>query len=245
MRAIGLALCVALAGCGGGGDSGPAPVQTAQTPPVAQAPKCTPVAVPVKVVLFGDSTMAPTEVTTVLQAQMDARFGAGNVVVVNRARSGTLVDNLLAGEDGLNPPWPAPLDIEHANVAVVNHAINSMQLQFSQDEYAGKMQTLVDLSKGHVNRLIFETPNPDTTAQPFGAQWKVDALPAYVTTMESVAAKNNLQLIDVNAWMLAQPDWQTTYMSDGLHPNTAFYDVEIPALMGPGVAKAVGELLCQ
>ncbi|HXD05870.1 MAG TPA: SGNH/GDSL hydrolase family protein [Burkholderiaceae bacterium] len=198
-----------------------------------------------KIVLFGDSTEGNPALTSDLQSRMDTEFGASQVRVVNRAVEGTRIDDLLAGKDGVNTqPWPEPLDEEKPQIIVVGHAMNSMQGKYPVDDYAAKMQSLLTLSAGKVNRVLFQTPNDITTKPPEGAQWKVDLLPSYLDAMRTVAAKNGVPVIDVYAYTHTVSDWQS-YMTDGMHANPDFYAMEVKDLVGPTLASTVRALRCQ
>ena len=102
---------------------------------------------PVRIQLFGDSTQwgydgktdraVPQPPAAVLQSAMDARFGAGAVIVTERAVPGTSAAQLLAGTDGRNRPWPQEVD---ADIVVVNHALNDCDQHVPLATYATSWQ---------------------------------------------------------------------------------------------------------
>jgi len=187
---------------------------------------------PVRIQLFGDSTQWGYDRKTdqpvaqppvaVLQAAMDARFGAGAVIVTERAVPGTTAGQLLAGTDGRNRPWPREVD---ADIVVVNHALNDSRENVPLATYERQLAAL--------HPTVFETPNPVTVPWP---------VPPYVAAMRKVAAAQHAPLADVDAWMRAQPKWPSL-LDDGVHPTQAGYreivlEVLMPTLE-PLVAKAL------
>ena len=188
---------------------------------------------PVRIQLFGDSTQWGYDDKTdrpvaqppvaVLQSAMDARFGAGAVIVTERAVPGTTSGQLLKGTDGRNRPWPREVD---ADIVVVNHALNDSNEHVPLATYERQLAAL--------HPTVFETPNAITVDWP---------APPYVATMRKVAAQQHAPVADVDAWMRAQPNWKSLLSDDGLHPTQAGYreivlKVLMPALE-PLVAKAL------
>ena len=188
---------------------------------------------PVRIQLFGDSTQWGYDGKTeqpvaqppvaILQSAMDARFGAGAVLVTERAAPGTTSGQLLAGTDGRNRPWPREVD---ADIVVVNHALNDSNEHVPLATYERQLAAL--------HPTVFETPNAITVAWP---------APPYVAAMRRVAAQQHAPVADVDAWMRAQPNWKSLLSGDGLHPTQAGYreivlKVLVPTLE-PLVAKAL------
>ena len=188
---------------------------------------------PVRIQLFGDSTQWGYDGKTeqpvaqppvaILQSAMDARFGAGAVLVTERAVPGTTSGQLLAGTDGRNRPWPNEVD---ADIVVVNHALNDSNEHVPLATYERQLAAL--------HPTVFETPNAITVAWP---------APPYVAAMRRVAAQQHAPVADVDAWMRAQPNWKSLLSDDGLHPTQAGYreivlKVLVPTLE-PLVAKAL------
>lgn len=189
---------------------------------------------PVRIQLFGDSTQwgydgkterpVPQPPAAVLQSAMDARFGAGAVIVTERAVPGTTSGQLLAGTDGRNRPWPREVD---ADIIVVNHALNDSNEHVPLATYERQLAAL--------HPTVFETPNAITVDWP---------APPYVATMRKVAARQHAPVADVDAWMRARPDWKSLLSEDGLHPTQAGYrEIVLKVLMPtlePLVAHALG-----
>ncbi len=177
---------------------------------------------PVRIQLFGDSTQWGYDAKTdqpvaqppvaVLQSAMDARFGAGAVIVTERAVPGTTSGQLLAGTDGRNRPWPREVD---ADIVVVNHALNDSNEHVPLATYERQLAAL--------HPTVFETPNAITVDWP---------APPYVAAMRKVAAAQHAPVADVDAWMRAQPNWKSLLSDDGLHPTQDGYrEIVLKVLM--------------
>ena len=183
---------------------------------------------PVRIQLFGDSTQFGYDGKTdkqvahppaaVLQSLMDARFGAGAVVVTERAVPGTASAQLLAGTDGRNKPWPQEVD---ADIVVVNHALNDAYTKVPLKTYADQLRRL--------HPTVYETPNPVTVGWPS---------PAYARVMRQVAAEQHAPVADVETWMRAQPHWQR-HLTDGLHPDDATYGEIVRQVLMPTLEPLV------
>jgi len=235
MRAIGLALCVALAGCGGGG-RGPAPSPVSQSAPIQSAPdapKCVPVAV-VKIQLFGDSTQwgfdgetqaqAFHNPTDSLQNLMNARFGVGAVKVEDRAVGGTTSKQLFYGTDGLNKPWPQSVD---ADITVMNFGVNDSAWSVPFNDYVSYLSQM--------SPTVFETPNLTTNGSP---------IDQYAQGMRDVAASLHKPVADVTAYMHSLPDWQS-YVKDGVHPGDTLYALISYNVLYPTLEPLMAKLKCQ
>lgn len=60
----------------------------------------------------------------------------------------------------------------------------------------------------------------------------------------AAARAAGLPVADVNAWMLALPDWQTL-LGDGIHPTNAGYAAIYANVVAPAVAQQVAPLRCR
>jgi len=227
---ITLAFALILTACGGGGGDAPSP-----------APTCTPVQ-QVRIQLFGDSTQAgydgsnnqigPNNPTSALQAELDLRYGRGVTFVISSAMGGTTSQELLAGTDGKNPPWPKSVT---SNIVVINHGINDAThyggARFS--EYGKTLETLVNLLPPDVT-LIFETPN-------IVKGW--DLVP-YAQELRNVAARHGLRIADTYAYTSSLPDWNTL-IPDWAHPSDALYAMIVKNSLAPVVIAETDKLLCK
>jgi lysophospholipase L1-like esterase len=195
---------------------------------------------PVKIQLFGDSTMfgqnasggprASIYPELALQRLMDNRFGVGAVKVSTRAVSGTASSNLLAGTDNLNSPWPQSVN---ANIVVINHGINDLRYSVPIATYRSNLQKLAVAPA----RVVFQTPFPIYTLGTPSA--------AYAEVMRSVASERGVPLIDAMAYLLPYPGWHTEYAIDGIHATAAGYELVATNVQFPVLSKLVAPLLCK
>jgi len=228
MRALLVAyLAMTVAACGGGGTEQPC------------------IDRPITIQLFGDSTMngvdganpantSGSTPQTALQARYDAKYGAGAVLVENRARNSTDLRMLMTGTDGLNAPWPGSAT---ADVLVVNHGIVSRHRPLA--EYAELLRQLA--SAVPAERLVFETPNPNKA---IGATRDLSVAP-YAAVMRAVAADYGVLLADTYQYLIADPTWRTLLIPDAHHPAEWVYPMIVEHSLGPVVDIAVERLRCE
>ena len=207
------AVCMAmvLSACGGGG---------------SDLPGCTPH--PVSIALFGDSTQVGAYNVGALQRYLEARFGKDGVRIELRAVSSTYSGQLVAGQDGLNLPWPQSV---HADIVLMNHGINDAGYSNLTD-YVASLQVLEHAPAV----VIFETPNP-VSGQAYSTA-------PYAQAMRDVAARAHLAVADVQAYVLGVPNWQAD-LPDGVHPAAAMHELIAANVTGPVVAKAVQVAGCR
>lgn len=234
-----LSIPLLFAGCGGGGTESATPGNETVIAATVVRSSCTPSA-PIKVQLFGDSTLygydstvrgrAPVYPELALQRYMDLRFGPGVITIESRAVSGTTSSQLMAGTDGLNKAWPEPVS---ANIIVTNFGINDQMTGVPIETYRAN---LAKLSVPPV-KILFLTPLP---------YWKVDTLqPTYADEMKSVAASLGAPVADANAMALATAAWSTKYAPDGAHPTSAGYQLINDKVLAPAVDSMVVALGCK
>jgi hypothetical protein len=135
----------ALAGCGGGGGDAPA---APPTPPTSAPPTSTCKAT-VRVQMYGDSTQVAALPLGLPagRARHALRRGQGRLLIL-QAVSGTNSQQLIAGTDGLNTPWPGTVD---ADIAFVNHAINDEGYHHDDlPTFAHDMAVFAQTTKGGV-----------------------------------------------------------------------------------------------
>lgn len=187
---------------------------------------------PLRVRTLGDSTMVGWSATDPqgnpsrdLQAYLDARFGKGVAVVTSKAVSGTRSTQLVAGTDGLNPPWPQ--SVADADIVVVNHGINDMQAK----DLAGYKAALETIASTPKVRVIFETQNATK-------QWDGSA---YAQAMREVARAHSLPVADTFAFTVDK----TAQLSDWGHPTAALYSQIGANVLQPVVGAEVARMRCQ
>lgn len=227
-------MTLVLTACGGGGDA------LASTPPVQPVESCTPRIVTIQI--FGDSTNYgetrsapggdPFRVAhtpqVVLQADMDATFGAGAVVVSTDAIPGTTVKMLLDGDTHLfddmsYQAWPLGAT---ADFVLVNYGINDYNSGMSATDFSAQ---LAQLSTAHA--VVFETPLPTNGETGFAPQVRAAATTAHQP------------LIDVSAYALSIPSWYS-HLPDGTHPDDAGYELITHNAVSPAMVKLVAPLRC-
>lgn len=203
-----LILALAVAACGGGGTSEPA------------AAPCTPRTVHVDI--FGDSVNY--DAAPVIQAEADRRFGAGRVVVRNRAVPGSTSEQLVTGADGLNAPWPASVT---GDVVLVNHGINDAYapLGITLDRYRENLRKIA-AAPG----VVLQTPSPTLPA--------VYEVGPRAAAVREVAAEAKVPLADVQAYVLSLPNW-AGHMPDGIHPNGTLHQMIAANSTLPAIAPLV------
>jgi len=205
-------VAIVLTGCGGSGDN-----TEASNP-------CTPHVVTIQ--LFGDSTMAgydtaglvPKPPVVLLQEDLDARFGKGTTQIESRAFPGTTLNDLVAGTDHWNLPWPKSTT---ADIAVINHGINDLTHDGDLAGYKANL-ALVAHTPGVI--VIFETPNKvlDWDLAPYAQAMGDTGLPVADTFAIST----------------------TDLLSDWAHPTQAGYEFIVKNSLAPVVAAQVSPLLC-
>jgi lysophospholipase L1-like esterase len=236
MKLASLAAAV-LTACGGGGSDAPA---AEPAKPTASAPCTAP-----RVALYGDSTVDQAWPPMHLQHQMDLRFGVGKVLIENRAVSGTSLEQLMAGTDGKNGlPWAKQLDVVKPQVAVVQHAKNSMAARVPVATFKAELEQLVREAKGRGVSVILDTPVPETLNAPYGAQWRVDGIKPYAQAIRDVSAANGVPLVDVTAITEAIPGYEALVF-DGIHQDLTLTQILYTGPVADAIATAVGPMVCR
>lgn len=114
MRAAILALCLAVVGCGGGGE----------TPEPAKP----------RIQLFGDSTMSTAA------PYWQERWGER---IENRAKGGSSSTQLITGTDKVNPPWPSAVSASYYVVNHgLNDGFIGLPTFIDTDTYRANLRTL-------------------------------------------------------------------------------------------------------
>lgn len=217
----------ALSGCGGGGGSSAGMA----TPHVA----CVPVTGPINVAVFGDSTsmgytmvgdypggppthyvVAAEKPPTLLQAELDARLGAGQARVIDRAHGWQLA-TLAEGRDGLNATWPSPVVETRAHIAVLAYGINDQsQQETTPAAYRALLVRMIEQARPAV--VMVQTP---IGAEPFAVR---DVAPV------------------IEAARYAET--RSADLPDGAHPSQQLYRDLARDVIGPAVADQVRALRC-
>jgi acyl-CoA thioesterase-1 len=220
----------ALAGCGGGGGDAPA---APPTPPTSAPPTSTCKAT-VRVQMYGDSTQVAAYRWGYLQAELDTRYGTGKVVLILQAVSGTNSQQLIAGTDGLNTPWPGTVD---ADIAFVNHAINDEGYHHDDlPTFAHDMAVFAQTTKGGV-RMVLETPNPI-------ASWRNTPDAPWADITRRAAEHAGVPVADVQAYVLGLPGWEEM-LSDGIHPTEDLQSRIARDVTAPTLEPLIDGMICK
>jgi lysophospholipase L1-like esterase len=198
--------------------------------------------VPVSIQLFGDSiNYGETRATpggdpfrvddtpqAVLQRDMDARFGAGAVVVTTDAIPGSTAKMLIDGDTGLwgglsYQAWPLGAT---GDIVLMDYGINDYLSGLSAADFTAQLKQLAA-----ARSVVFETPLPANGDVGFAA------------AVREVATETGEPLIDTSAYVQSLGNW-SSYLGDGIHPNDAGYQLLTHGAVSPAVAKLVAPLLC-
>jgi lysophospholipase L1-like esterase len=225
-RLIAILACACLAACGGGDSRD----QSAKA-----SAACT--AKPVRIQLFGDSTMAGYDGATgkigtttpqgALQALMDTRVGPGAVQIASRAVLGTTALQLVAGTDGLNLPWPQSVD---ADIVVISFGINDYLAGEPVAQYQATLRTLAIAPA----QVVWETPLP------------IFPGPVYASSLSYAPEMRAAVPIgaDASAYVLSAPGWAAAHAADSVHPDAAGYFLLMRDVLEPALRPLVAKFRC-
>jgi lysophospholipase L1-like esterase len=223
-----LFLTLALAACGGGGDSPNPPQGTPQNPDAGGDPAPgqggnPPPPTSEIIEYYGDSTVWGLKSHTndeqvakpAPQAFAEALPGSPTTYTVrNEGVSNTSACQLRDGTDGRHDNWGEQMRTSQADVVIINHAINDLRQGESIATYSTCLRDLAVLARQNGKRVIFETPNPITA--PSG-------LDSYVGAMKAVATENSVQIIDQYQYLVNRYPDLSVVVPDGLHPSDQVY----------------------
>jgi len=173
---------------------------------------------------YGDSTIWGYTPFTGQQVSVPApaAFAAalpsgGNYDVRNEGVNGSTACGLLNGSDGKHPAWSTQMANSSASTIIMNFAIND-EWQEDLSTYQSCLTQLARQAKSAGKKVVFETPNPTRDSGAWG-------LDVYVNAMKSVAAQEQLPLIDQYQYLTAYLNGQSplTICPDGLHPTAEVY----------------------
>jgi hypothetical protein len=161
-----------------------------------------------------------------LQVVMDARFGKGIVTIENRAVGGTNSEQLIAGTDGLNLPWPQSLK---ADIIIMNHAANDLGRE-SMTQYQANLRIFGSAG----TPILYQTPNAMASQQNA----------PYAATIMVTAQSLRDPVADVFTYTSDLADWPTRLI-DGTHPNPALYLEIVQKVQAPALVPLVARLRCE
>jgi lysophospholipase L1-like esterase len=263
--AVAAALTACGGGGGSGPAATTAPTPAAPAPGTA-TPPATPVAPasppsappasgahPLVVMLRGDSTMygshpgdtcqgAPNQTcanpAALMQTDVDLLFGAGKVLVVNRAEPGSTLEDDLNGTgsytDGpLAHELANPLNGLRADVVITNAELNDASYGVAPATYQADLETWAAVVRAAGAVPYYEEPNPTFLAgyppyAPSGAR----ELDLYYLAAEAAAARvSDVVVLPVYAAFLSAPSWQGLLQADGEHPTDTGYELKEALVM--------------
>jgi lysophospholipase L1-like esterase len=226
MRALAkVAAAAAIAGllcaCGGGaGDD-------------AAAPACR-----VTVQLFGDSTQEAQGVAGTLANLLEARF-PGVVDVETPALGATDVRDLPPCIAHPYTQGVCESAVKPGAIVVVNTGINDALRSLPLQGYTDQLRAFA--ASVPTSQLIFETPG---AIDPSSTLANGNVTTAQAAAMRALATERGAAIADVQAYMLAIPDWRARLV-DGLHPTPALYAAIATDVLFPRVRDAVSSRTCQ
>jgi acyl-CoA thioesterase-1 len=221
------AILALLTACGGGGEAPDVP----RTPPT-NAPPTPSCKATVRVQMYGDSTQVAAHRWGYLQAELDTRYGAGKVLLILQAVSGTNSEQLIAGTDGLNAPWPQSVD---ADIAVVNHALNDEG--YHHDDLVTFAHDMAVFAQTKGVQMVLETPNPIAPGMN-----TPDAPWADIT--RRAAEHAGVPVADVQAYVLGLPGWEEM-LSDGIHPTEDLQSRIARDVTAPTLEPLIDRMICK
>lgn len=210
---LALALCTALAACGGGGDS-----------PVVLTAKAASIPRTVKIAMYGDSTaygltlangvhsQSPYNEPASLQWAMQQQFGPV-VTVENHGVPGSTCPEILWGTAPVTKSWAVEMANSNADIVTANPGINDAFLpNESNADFTFCMGQLAQIAKQYGKTFVIETPNPID----YGQNANIGSL---------VHDEQSLGVPMIDQWNNIQstvPNW-ATYLPDHVHPDDDLY----------------------
>lgn len=216
MRVLALAIsALLLAGCGGGDPEDFADIE--------QAPRAAMAAPAVKVMEWGDSTAAGSQLSNGSSPSFEAqktltRMGY-NFQVKHEAVGGMPAVYLLNGRHPLHRdvPFPQFPSLAWADIGVVRSGINEGRLGYTQEQFRSTLQTLVDIHRAAGKVIVLVTPSPMDPAV-IGPQ-RVAYVEASAKTVRQVVSANPDVAVLCDQNRFAKWSGIVTWKVDGLHPN--------------------------
>lgn len=215
-----LSACAVLSACGGGGDTPPACVPAAAVVVQMEGTSVT---------LGHGATDPAFTPEALLRAELVKRWPT-DVSLVVTAHGGATTRDRMAGTDGYQA-FPAGVV---GNVYVAEWGPNDAYFGVPLAEFTANERRFAA-----VPGVILQTPTPMDVSKPYTAD---DV--AYAAAVRTVAAGAGVPLIDVQAYVLAQPNWQALFV-DGVHPTDALNRMLVANVIAPAVIAQVAKARCE
>ena len=217
MKPLTLLLALLLAACGGGDADDFDAAETAGAPRAAMA------APAVKVMEWGDSTAASSQLSNgsspSAEAQKVLRRLGYNFEVKHEAVGGMPAVNLLNGRHPLHlgVPFQQFPSLAWADIGMVRSGINEGRLGHTQEEFRDALQRLVNKHRAAGKIIVLTTPSPMDPAIIGPA--RVEYVEASAVTVRQVVRANPDIAVLCDQNRHAKEAGIVTWKVDGLHPN--------------------------
>lgn len=191
---------------------------------------------------FGDSTMAGVDVTNPptyiaatpapakLQLFLRDYYANGNILVNNRAFSGTRTINMLEGSDGSGQTFEARIAASPAQIIYCNHGINDCQNTPPTPigDYKANLYEIVRIIRAYGKIPVLMTPNLISPVGPLGTIDKSERLKSYAEVVREVCRTAKVALVDafeqISQLLTCGNYTVQQILPDGVHPTQTGYN---------------------
>lgn len=191
---------------------------------------------------FGDSTMvgvdvknppnyiAETPSPAKLQLFLRDYYANGNIVVNNRAYSGTRTINMLEGSDGSEQTFEARIATSAAQIVYCNHGINDCQNTPPTPigDYKANLYEIVRIVRAYGKIPVMMTPNLISPVGPLGTIDKSERLKSYAEVVREVCRTARVALVDafeqISELLTCGNFTVQQILPDGVHPTQIGYN---------------------
>jgi lysophospholipase L1-like esterase len=185
---------------------------------------------------FKKSWQSPNNPPALLQAALQARFGARVIVQNNGVPGATIVDR-ERGINGYGQPYSQWVATSPAHIVIVNFALNDADNHVKEPPAAFRahLMRFIEESRGAGRIVVLEEPNPVDYAV------NRTIVPQYVAVVDELAKRYGLALVRQYAVIGAMHDWRSLLI-DGVHPTDALYRLKAERqreVVEPIVAKLI------
>lgn len=221
LMSVALSYLLLLTACGGGGSATPAAAATACAPTVIQ--------------IEGDSISVGVGATDPANRPLPllrAAFPSATVLdtgLAGSTSSDRMTGATIQGQGTAFAPFPAGVK---GTVYVTEFGVNDAWYGLPVADFKANVRRLAA-----VPGAVLATPTPIDLAR---ASPRPESVPtaAYAQAVREVAAEAGVPLADVQAYVLAQPNWQVLLV-DGVHPSDALYRMIYASAMVPAIQQAI------
>lgn len=191
---------------------------------------------------FGDSTMVGVDVTNPptyiaatpapakLQLFLRDYYANNNIVVNNRAHSGTRSINMLEGTDGSGQTFEEAISTSSAQIVYCNHGINDCQNTPPTPigDYKANLYEIVRIIRAYGKIPVLVTPNLIAPVGPLGTIDKSERLKSYAEVVREVCRTARVALVDafeqISSLLTCGNFTVQQILPDGVHPTQIGYN---------------------